>query len=67
MLLKALDLKKNDEIITVSNSFIATCGAIAFGGCKPILVDIKSDLNIDPNIIEKNFQKNKSYYASSPF
>jgi dTDP-4-amino-4,6-dideoxygalactose transaminase len=57
MLLKALDFKKDDEIITVSNSFIATCGAIAFGGCKPILVDIKSDLNIDPNLIKKKISR----------
>jgi dTDP-4-amino-4,6-dideoxygalactose transaminase len=57
MLLKALDFQKNDEIITVSNSFIATCGAIAFGGCKPILIDIKSDLNIDPKVIEKKISK----------
>ena len=57
MLLKALNFKKDDEIITVSNSFIATCGAIAFSGCKPILVDIKSDLNIDPDLIEKRISK----------
>ena len=57
MLLKVLNFKKDDEIITVSNSFIATCGAIAYGGCKPILIDIKSDLNIDPNIIEKKISR----------
>ena len=57
MLLKALNLNRNDEIITVSNSFIATCGAIAFMGCKPILVDIKSDLNIDVDLIEKKITK----------
>ena len=55
---KALDLKKNDEIITVSNSFIATCGAIAYHGCKPILVDVGNDLNIDCNKILKKLQKN---------
>ena len=57
MLLKALNLKKNDEIITVSNSFIATCGAISFAGFKPVLVDIKSDLNIDVDLIEKKITK----------
>lgn len=57
ILLKALNLKKNDEIITVSNSFIATCGAISFAGFKPVLVDIKSDLNIDVDLIEKKITK----------
>ena len=57
MLLKALEFKKDDEIITVSNSFIATAGAIAFSECKPVLVDIKSDLNIDPSLIEKKISK----------
>ena len=51
---KALELKKNDEIITVSNSFIATCGAISYYGAKPILVDVDHTLNIDINLIEKN-------------
>jgi dTDP-4-amino-4,6-dideoxygalactose transaminase len=57
MLLKALDYKTNDEIITVSNSFIATCGAIIYSGQKPVLVDIESDLNIDPKLIEKKITK----------
>ena len=53
MVCKALNLKKNDEIITVSNSFIATCGAIAYSGCKPVLVDVDSTMNINPNLIQK--------------
>jgi dTDP-4-amino-4,6-dideoxygalactose transaminase len=57
MLLKALNYKFNDEIITVSNSFIATCGAIAYAGQKPVLVDIQEDLNIDPKLIEKKITK----------
>jgi dTDP-4-amino-4,6-dideoxygalactose transaminase len=57
MLLKALNYRDNDEIITVSNSFIATCGAIAYAGQKPVLVDIQEDLNIDPELIEKKITK----------
>ena len=57
MACKALNLKKNDEIITVSNSFIATCGAIAYAGCKPILVDVDSAMNIDVDLIEKKITK----------
>ena len=57
MVCKALNLKKNDEIITVSNSFIATCGAIAYAGCKPILVDVDDSMNIDVDLIEKKITK----------
>ena len=57
MLFKALDYKINDEIITVSNSFIATCGAIVYAGQKPVLVDIQDDLNIDPKLIEEKITK----------
>ena len=53
MLFKALEFKKNEEIITVSNSFIATCGAIVLAGIKPKLVDVGKDLNIDVHQIEK--------------
>lgn len=57
MVLKALGYKRGDEIITVSNSFIATCGAIAYEGLVPKLVDIGDDLNIDVKKIEKNITK----------
>lgn len=57
MVLKALGYKKGDEIITVSNSFIATCGAIAYEGLVPKLVDIGDDLNIDVKKIEKKITK----------
>ncbi len=50
---KALNLKKNQEIITVSNSFIATCGAIAYNHLKPVLIDVNDDLNMDYSLIEK--------------
>ena len=53
MLFKALEFRKNEEIITVSNSFIATCGAIVLSGLKPKLVDVGKDLNIDVDQIEK--------------
>ena len=58
MLCKSLDLKKNDEIITVSNSFIATCGAIAYHGSKPVLIDVDETLNIDIDLIKKKINRN---------
>ena len=58
---KALDLKKNDEIITVSNSFVATCGALAYNNVKPVLVDVNEDLNINPaKVIKKITRKTKA-------
>ena len=46
-------VKKNDEVITSPISFVATTGAISHIGAKPVYVDTKDDLNIDPNLIEK--------------
>ena len=57
MVLKALGYQQKDEIITVSNSFIATCGAIAYSGQIPKLVDVGDDLNIDVNLVEKRITK----------
>jgi len=57
MLLKALGYKRNDEIITVSNSFIATCGAISYSGLTPKLVDVGEDLNIDVDKIKNEINK----------
>ena len=57
MVLKALGYNQNDEVITVSNSFIATCGAIAYAGMKPRLADIGEDLNINCKKIEKLINK----------
>ena len=57
MVLKALGYKKGDEIITVSNSFIATCGAIAYAGMIPRLIDVNDNLNINVNKIQKKITK----------
>lgn len=51
--LKALGIKKGDEIITVCNSFYATAGAIVACGAKPIFVDCDDRYQIDHNQIEK--------------
>ena len=57
MVCKALNFSRDDEIITVSNSFIATCGAISYSGCKPILIDVDETLNMDVNLLEKKITK----------
>lgn len=46
--LKALGIKKDDEVITVANSFIATSEAITMSGARAVFVDCDRDTyNID--------------------
>ena len=43
---KALSLKKSDEVITPSNSFLASCGAIVAAGATPVLADVNETYNL---------------------
>tara|TARA_B100000989_G_C19519346_1_gene463321 strand:- start:1050 stop:2159 length:1110 start_codon:yes stop_codon:yes gene_type:complete len=52
-----LGIKKNDEVITTSNSFIASTATIIHLGAVPIFVDVKHDQNIDEDLIEKKITK----------
>ena len=53
----ALGIKRNDEIITPPNSFIASTAAIIHLGAKPVFVDVLKDQNIDYSKIEKSITK----------
>lgn len=51
---KALGLKKGDEVITTPYSFIASSNCLLYEGVKPIFVDIDlKTLNMDTSQIEK--------------
>lgn len=52
LILKAYGIGPGDEVITASNSFIASAWVIAALGAKPVLVDVSEDFNIDPSLIE---------------
>ena len=52
--LKAVGIEKDDEVITVSHSFISTANSIRYCGANPVFVDIEPETyNIDPNLIEE--------------
>ena len=55
--LHAVGVKKNDEVITTPNSFIASTAVIVHLGAVPVFVDVKKDQCIDPNLIEKAITK----------
>ncbi len=57
LVLKAYGIGNGDEVITASNSFLATASAVIATGAVPVFVDIRSDLNIDPALIEKKITK----------
>jgi len=56
--LYALDVKKGDEILIPSFTFVATANAVVSTGAKPIFVDIlKANYTIDPDDLEKKITK----------
>jgi dTDP-4-amino-4,6-dideoxygalactose transaminase len=54
IILKMLNIKDGDEVITVANSWISTSETISQAGAKPVFVDIEPEyFTIDPDQIEK--------------
>ncbi len=51
--LKILGVEPGDEVIVPPNSFVASATAAVLLGAKPVFADVREDLNIDPQAIEK--------------
>ena len=56
--LRALDIKVNDQVITVANSDIPTSHAITLVGAKIKWIDVnEKTFNLDENLLEKSISK----------
>ena len=54
LIIKALSIGKDDEVIVPANSFIASALAVTYAGAKPVFVEPEIDtFNIDPERIEE--------------
>ena len=53
----ALGIKKGDEVITATNSWVSSLTSIINIGAKPILVDVDDDFNIDCKMLKKAITK----------
>jgi dTDP-4-amino-4,6-dideoxygalactose transaminase len=57
--LKSLGIRKNDDVITVSHSFISTTDAISRTGARPVFIDIDPETYcMDPTKIEEKINEN---------
>jgi dTDP-4-amino-4,6-dideoxygalactose transaminase len=50
--LLAAGIGAGDEVITVAHTFVATVSAIVHCGATPVLIDVREDHNMDPELIE---------------
>ena len=50
-------IRRGDEVITTSNSYIASTATIVHLGAKPVFADVLPDQNIDPSAIQRLITK----------
>ena len=56
--IKSLNLKKNDEIITTSNTWVSSAYAIELNNCKPVFIDVSEiDFQMNCNLLQKKLTK----------
>ncbi|HEV2193874.1 MAG TPA: DegT/DnrJ/EryC1/StrS family aminotransferase [Nitrosopumilaceae archaeon] len=55
--LYALDIKKGDEVLIPSFTFVATANAVASVGATPVFVDILKNYTMDPTNLRKKITK----------
>ncbi len=55
--LKVLGVKKDDEVITAANTFVATVGAITEIGAKPVFVDCDDTFCMNTKLLEKKITR----------
>lgn len=59
LILKALEIKKGDEVIVPSNTYIATALAVSYVGATPVFVEPEIEtFNINPCLIEEKINCN---------
>ena len=57
--LRLLDVKQNEEVITQSLTFIATCNAISYCGANPVFIDVDYDtLGMSPDSLKQFLKEN---------
>jgi len=52
LVMRALGIGSDDEVITAPNSFLASASSIALTGARPLLVDVRNDYNMNPDLLE---------------
>ncbi|MGB9844121.1 MAG: DegT/DnrJ/EryC1/StrS family aminotransferase [Caldisericia bacterium] len=69
LIIKSLNIKDGDEVITTSFSFIASSNCILFERAKPVFVDIEEEsYTINPDLIEEKInEKTKAILAVDVF
>jgi len=57
MSLSQLNIKKGDEIIVPSHTYVASVSAIKHVGANPVFIDIREDFNLNPEEIKKKITR----------